>query len=92
MTTSSADGDTSLTKFIQVLPKCELHMHLEGALTPQLVRTFAERNHRPLPAALQDLEGSGSVLESGYAFHDLTSFLAVYYPNMAVLLTAEDFR
>lgn len=92
MTTSSSDTDTYLSNFIQALPKCELHMHLEGALTPALVRTFAERNHLSLPAALQDLEGSASVSESGYAFHDLTSFLAVHYPNMAVLLTAEDFR
>jgi adenine deaminase len=28
---------------------------------------------------------------SGWDFHDLTSFLAIYYPNMAVLQTEEDF-
>ena len=28
----------------------------------------------------------------GYDFHDLTSFLAVYYPNMAVLITENDFH
>lgn len=67
------------------MPKAELHMHLEGALEPSLVRLIAERNHLPVPSSIQEAG-------SGYTFNDLTSFLAVYYPNMAVLQTAEDFR
>ena len=67
------------------MPKAELHMHLEGALTPSLVRLMAGRNNLPIPSSLQERD-------SGYKFHDLTSFLAVYYPNMAVLQTTEDFH
>lgn len=59
-------------------------MHLEGALEPALVRTLAARNHLPVPPSLKERT-------SGYDFHDLTSFLAVYYPNMAVLQTEADF-
>jgi adenosine deaminase len=39
-----------------------------------------------VPDAISSLTPS-----SGYSFNSLTSFLAVYYPNMAVLLTSADF-
>jgi adenine deaminase len=74
-----------LKTFISGMPKAELHMHLEGALQPSLVNLIAERNNLPAPSSVQDRT-------SGYGFHDLTSFLAVYYPNMAVLQTAQDFH
>jgi adenosine deaminase len=73
-----------LKPFIAGMPKAELHMHLEGALEPSLVRTLAERNHMPVPPSAKERT-------SGWDFHDLTSFLAIYYPNMAVLQTEEDF-
>ena len=71
--------------FIAGMPKAELHMHLEGALEPSLVRLIAERNNLSIPSSVPERS-------SGYDFHDLTSFLAVYYPNMAVLQTAQDFH
>lgn len=71
--------------FITTMPKAELHMHLEGALEPFLVRRFAERNKLAVPPAIQDPG-------SGYSFHDLSSFLAVYYANMTVLQATEDFH
>ena len=74
-----------LRAFVAGMPKAELHIHLEGALEPALMRTIAARNHLPPPPSLQERT-------SGYDFHDLTSFLAVYYPNMAVLQTEDDFR
>lgn len=73
-----------LKTFITGMPKAELHMHLEGALEPSLVRALAERNHLPVPPSAKERT-------SGWDFHDLTSFLAIYYPNMAVLQTEEDF-
>jgi adenosine deaminase len=74
-----------LTTFIAGMPKAELHVHLEGTLEPSLVRAIAARNNLPVPTSLSERS-------SGYDFHDLTSFLAVYYPNMAVLQTATDFH
>jgi adenosine deaminase len=76
-----------MKSFIAGMPKAELHVHLEGCLTPRLVRTLAQRNNLPLPPSLSSLDQ-----EEGYAFNDLTSFLAVYYPNMDVLRTELDFR
>lgn len=69
------------------MPKAELHVHLEGCLTPSLARELALRNNLPLPPSLSALDQTGS----NYAFHDLTTFLQVYYPNLAVLQTAQDF-
>ncbi|EXJ87289.1 adenosine deaminase [Capronia epimyces CBS 606.96] len=77
----------NLRSWIAGMPKAELHVHLEGCLTPSLTRSLAERNRLPLPAALSSLDQT-----SGYSFHDLTTFLAVYYPNLVVLQTEHDFR
>lgn len=77
----------SLTEFVQGMPKAELHVHLEGTLTPSLIRELAERNRVAVPEAINSM----STATDGYAFHDLTSFLAVYYPAMSVLLTSSDF-
>ncbi|KAF2817249.1 adenosine deaminase [Mytilinidion resinicola] len=78
---------TSTSSVIAGLPKAELHLHIEGTLEPALVRQLASRNKIPIPAAISSLTSTSS----GYTFNDLTSFLAVYYPNMAVLLTSTDF-
>lgn len=51
-----------------------------------MVRSLAARNKVPLPRALQALEQ-----DQGYAYNDLTSFLAVYYAAMSVLIEPQDF-
>ncbi len=38
----------------QHIPKAELHLHMEGALTPALVRKFAARNGISLPDGIYD--------------------------------------
>jgi adenosine deaminase len=63
----------------------ELHVHLEGTLEPELIFTLAERNGVRLP--YRNVEE----LRSRYAFADLQSFLDLYYSNMQVLRTEEDF-
>lgn len=67
------------------LPHAELHLHLEGTLEPELVMTLAARNSVALPHA--DVES----LRAAYRFDDLQSFLDLYYANMAVLRTSDDF-
>jgi adenosine deaminase len=70
--------------FCAQMPKAELHLHLEGTFEPTLVRKIAERNRLPLPASF-------TTRSEGYDFHDLPSFLSIYYSNMTVLQTQEDF-
>lgn len=67
------------------LAKAELHLHLEGTLEPEMIFRFAERNRIRLPYA------DVSELAARYDFTDLQSFLGLYYANMTVLRTAEDF-
>lgn len=63
----------------------ELHVHIEGTFEPELIFALAERNRIELPYRdLDDLRGR-------YEFGDLASFLDLYYANMEVLRTAEDF-
>jgi adenosine deaminase len=66
-------------------PLAELHMHIEGSLEPELILELAERNGIELP--YEDLDD----LRSRYEFTDLQSFLDLYFANMAVLRTAQDF-
>lgn len=63
----------------------ELHLHLEGTLEPELIFALAERNRLRLPYA--DLDD----LRTRYEFASLQDFLDLYYANMAVLQTEEDF-
>lgn len=67
------------------LPVAELHLHLEGTLEPELIFELAARNGIELP--YRDIAD----LRARYEFTDLQSFLDLYYANMAVLLTEEDF-
>lgn len=71
--------------FVSGLPKCELHLHLEGTLEPELKLALATRNGVDI--------GQSTVEEirDSYRFNDLASFLAVYYPAMNVLVTEQDF-
>ena len=63
----------------------ELHLHIEGTLEPELIFELAARNGITLPYAdLDELRGR-------YEFTDLQSFLDLYYANMAVLQTEQDF-
>lgn len=68
-----------------VLPVAELHLHIEGTLEPELIFALAERNGIRLPYANLD------ELRARYEFTDLQSFLDLYYANMAVLQTEQDF-
>ena len=71
--------------FITRLPKCELHVHIEGTLEPELKFVLAERNGMELPYA------SAEEMRAAYQFDDLASFLASYYEGMGVLQTEPDF-
>jgi adenosine deaminase len=67
------------------LPKCELHIHIEGSLEPELMFALAARNGIRLP--WPDVE----TLRRAYAFNSLQDFLDIYYVGMSVLVTERDF-
>ena len=74
-----------LPELLRVMPKAELHIHIEGSLEPELIFALAQRNGVTLPYA--DVEA----LRSAYAFTNLQSFLDLYYAGASVLLHEQDF-
>jgi adenine deaminase len=70
---------------IKQLPKCELHIHIEGSLEPELMFALAERNGIKLPYE------SVEALRRAYSFGNLQDFLDLYYQGMSVLITEQDF-
>ena len=77
--------DAKLESLLRLMPKAELHMHVEGSLEPEMIFRLAERNGVKLAY------GSVEALRAAYAFEDLQSFLDIYYAGASVLLKAEDF-
>jgi adenosine deaminase len=74
-----------MSDFIKAMPKAELHVHLEGTLEPELSFELARRNAIDLPYQTRE------DLLAAYDFHDLPSFLAIYYRAMNVLQHEQDF-
>lgn len=75
----------NLVQFIRDLPKAELHVHIEGTLEPELLCEMARRNH--LTLRVQTVEE----LRKAYSFHNLQSFLDIYYEGTRALLSEQDF-
>jgi adenosine deaminase len=74
-----------MKNFIQSLPKVELHLHIEGTLEPELMFTLAERNNIQIPfTSIAEVKGA-------YDFHNLQSFLDIYYQGANVLINEQDF-
>ena len=77
---------TEMRRFIERMPKAELHVHVEGTLEPELKFDLARRNGIELPYRSVD------EMRAAYDFDDLPSFLKMYYEGMGVLETEQDFR
>jgi adenosine deaminase len=74
-----------LERFIQGIPKAELHIHLEGSLEPELMFALARRNGVGLQFKSVD------EVRAAYQFADLQSFLQLYYQGLRVLVDQKDF-
>jgi adenosine deaminase len=70
---------------VDSLPKAELHVHLEGTATPELVQRLALRNGIPLPERLLNEHGR-------FHYGDFLDFLRTYDMAASVIRTAEDYR
>jgi adenine deaminase len=80
MNPASASDD-----FLRKMPKAELHLHLDGALSPSLMFELAKRNGVRLPyASLEEVENA-------YRFTNLQSFLDLLYRGASVLQNEQDY-
>ena len=75
----------SLIKYIEGLPKAELHLHIEGSFEPELMFKIAERNNIQLK--FKSVES----LREAYHFTQLQDFLDLYYAGTSVLIFEQDF-
>ncbi|OJJ85129.1 adenosine deaminase [Aspergillus glaucus CBS 516.65] len=84
---------TKLHEFLQGLPKCEHHLHLEGCMTPQLIFQLAERNgvKPPDPETNPAYESIETLTRRYGHFTSLDDFLSFYFQGMSVLLHESDF-
>ena len=74
-----------LETLIRHMPKAELHLHIEGSLEPELMFEIAQRNGVKLRF------NSVEEVREAYNFHNLQSFLDIYYEGAQVLLHEQDF-
>jgi adenosine deaminase len=67
------------------VPKAELHVHLEGTATPDLVRRIAKRNGLDVPQGV-------FAAPDRFAWRDFLDFLNTYNMVCSVIRTGEDYR
>ena len=76
--------------FLTAMPKAELHVHLEGAIAPELLLALARRHGRLdlLPGGEQ---ADAASLRAWFAFTGFPHFVEIYWAISALLLDAQDF-
>ena len=65
-----------------MVPKAELHCHIEGAASPQLVKRQAAKYSADVSAFIRD---------ESFVWHDFTSFLAAYDAASSLFRDEEDY-
>ena len=70
---------------MEMVPKAELHVHLEGTAPPELVARIAQRNGLPLPEELLGDDGR-------FHYTDFLHFLRTYDLAASMIRTGEDYR
>jgi len=73
------------SSWLALLPKVELHLHLEGSLEPQMLFDLALRNNVTLPYV------NVEAVKKAFQFTQLQDFLDIYYQAAQVLVTEQDF-
>jgi adenosine deaminase len=85
-----------ISPFIKALPKVELHIHIEGTLTPSLRWKLAHRNNIPLPyptyeALLKSYDVLYNHRKETQGDTGAPTFLETYFAGTQVLCVEEDF-
>ena len=78
------DLRTETRAWLKGLPKAELHLHLEGSITPETLVELSRRND-PVPLTLEQARGV-------YRYHDFPSFLMSFKAVTERLHTPGDYE
>lgn len=71
------------SNFIRALPKAELHLHLEGSVTPETLVELRQRHGKP---------GTLSDAEALYQYKDFLGFLMAFKTLTDDLQTPDDYE
>ena len=76
---------TTLDQIVAMLPKVELHVHLEGTVQPATLFELAQKNGVSLPVA------DAEALRAWYTFEDFDHFVEIFMTICECLQTPDDF-
>jgi adenosine deaminase len=83
---------TALSEQIRLLPKVDLHVHLEGTITPDMAKKMAARNGVTPKPSLMNARGDSFQWESdGTGAGSLKGFIQAYDDAAAVMKQARDY-
>ncbi len=80
------DARMQIARYIEAVPKAELHVHLEGSILPATLLKLAQQNNVKLP--VQTMEG----LQDWFTFRDFDHFIEIYFEISSCLKTSEDYE
>lgn len=91
---------TDISQFILSLPKAELHLHLEGTVTPQTLSDLSAKHRTPLPVEnnryTPDPKSAEFLpveeVEHLYRYQDFSGFMLAFKAVTERMRTAEDFE
>jgi adenosine deaminase len=76
---------SAIERFVELMPKVELHVHLEGSVRPATLLALAERHGVPLPVKDE------AELQQLYSYRDFNHFIETYILVNQCLRRLEDF-
>src|SRR5438093_1772949 len=80
------DERTQIDRYIEAVPKAELHVHLEGSIQPATLLMLAQRNNVELPVlTVEDLQ-------DWFTFRDFDHFIEIYFEISSCLKTSDDYE
>ncbi len=77
---------TQIERYIEAIPKAELHVHLEGSIQPATLLKLAQQNNVKLP--VQTIED----LQDWFTFRDFDHFIEIYFEISSCLKTSADYE
>ena len=80
------DKRTQIERYIEAVPKAELHVHLEGSIQPATLLLLAQRNNVNLP--VQTVED----LQDWFTFRNFDHFIEIYFKISTCLKTSDDYE